>query len=141
VCQKGQYLKFDPRFVVLIQYSQKFCGIAEMTSPPYYSTDPGIWVEGKWHGFVLCPVSVGILNFRFLTHLFRYFGVQWKIKQEIGFSEFRHLYINDRKMMAVNSSFDMQELSAETGREMTRIFSQHCVADRIARRRRVSRKV
>ncbi|KAK7038148.1 YTH domain-containing protein [Favolaschia claudopus] len=88
-----------------VNASGHFCGMAEMLTPVDYTRSSTVWASDKWKGV---------------------FKVRWVFVRDIPNVNLRHIkLLNTTERKPVTNSRDTQELLAEAGHEMLRIFHTH----------------
>ncbi|KAF7363934.1 YTH domain-containing protein [Mycena sanguinolenta] len=88
-----------------VNASGHFCGMAEMLTPVDYTRSSTVWASDKWKGV---------------------FKVRWIFVRDIPNVNLRHIkLLNTTERKPVTNSRDTQELLAEAGQEMLRIFHTH----------------
>ncbi|KAJ7940181.1 YTH-domain-containing protein [Mycena leptocephala] len=88
-----------------VNASGHFCGMAEMLTPVDYTRSSTVWASDKWKGV---------------------FKVRWVFVRDIPNVNLRHIkLLNTTERKPVTNSRDTQELLAEAGQEMLRIFHTH----------------
>ncbi|KAG8921512.1 hypothetical protein FRC01_000212 [Tulasnella sp. 417] len=88
-----------------VNASGHFCGVAEMLTPVDYTRSSTVWAQDKWKGVI---------------------KVKWIFVRDVPNSVLRHIRLtNTQEMKPVTNSRDTQELPAEAGQEMLRIFLTH----------------
>ncbi|KAF7311252.1 YTH domain-containing protein [Mycena kentingensis (nom. inval.)] len=88
-----------------VNASGHFCGMAEMLTPVDYTRSSTVWASDKWKGV---------------------FKVRWIFVRDIPNVNLRHIkLLNTAERKPVTNSRDTQELLAEAGQEMLRIFHTH----------------
>ncbi|KAJ7633057.1 YT521-B-like domain-containing protein [Roridomyces roridus] len=88
-----------------VNASGHFCGMAEMLTPVDYTRSSNVWASDKWKGV---------------------FKVRWIFVRDIPNVNLRHIkLLNTTERKPVTNSRDTQELLAEAGQEMLRIFHTH----------------
>ncbi|KAJ7137830.1 YT521-B-like domain-containing protein [Mycena epipterygia] len=88
-----------------VNASGHFCGMAEMLTPVDYTRSSTVWASDKWKGV---------------------FKVRWIFVRDIPNLNLRHIkLLNTTERKPVTNSRDTQELLAEAGQEMLRIFHTH----------------
>ncbi|KAJ6490671.1 YT521-B-like domain-containing protein [Mycena vitilis] len=88
-----------------VNASGHFCGMAEMLTPIDYTRSSTVWASDKWKGV---------------------FKVRWIFVRDIPNANLRHIkLLNTTERKPVTNSRDTQELLAEAGQEMLRIFHTH----------------
>nr|GAT58150.1 predicted protein [Mycena chlorophos] len=88
-----------------VNASGHFCGMAEMLTPVDYTKSSTVWASDKWKGV---------------------FKVRWIFVRDIPNVNLRHIkLLNTAERKPVTNSRDTQELLAEAGQEMLRIFHTH----------------
>lgn len=88
-----------------VNASGHFCGMAEMLTPVDYTRSSTVWASDKWKGV---------------------FKVRWIFVRDIPNANLRHIRLNNtQERKPVTNSRDTQELMADAGQEMLRIFHSH----------------
>ncbi|KAI9340228.1 YTH domain-containing protein, partial [Obelidium mucronatum] len=85
--------------------SGHFCGIAQMTSGVDWTQKSSVFTkDGKWDGT---------------------FGVRWVFVKDVPNQIFRHLKVYANENKPVTNSRDTQELTADIGYEMLKIYGEY----------------
>ncbi|KAL1921396.1 uncharacterized protein VTP21DRAFT_11112 [Calcarisporiella thermophila] len=87
-----------------VNTSGHFCGMAQMITPVDYSTSSNVWAQDKWKGV---------------------FKVRWIFVKDIPNAQLRHIRVINNDNKPVTNSRDTQEIFAEPGCEMLRMFYEY----------------
>ena len=76
-------------YVVQVNASGQFCGVAEMTGPVDFNKSMDFWQQSKWNG---------------------YFPVKWHIVKDVPNAQLRHIILANNENKPVTNSRDTQEV-------------------------------
>ena len=99
--QKGKgniYLLFS------VNGSGHFCGMAQMVSEVDFNNVTGVWTQDKWKGR---------------------FDVKWIYVKDVPNNQLRHIRLENNENKPVTNSRDTQEVPAEKGKQVVKIFHNY----------------
>ena len=76
-------------FLMQVNASGQFCGVAEMVGPVDFNKDMDFWQQDKWSGS---------------------FPVKWHIIKDVSNTNFRHIILENNENKPVTNSRDTQEV-------------------------------